>query len=77
MTSRNWSLVNFILPKEAEVGKERCCTRPWSENPVCKAMVAQGGAWLWLCFTWPPGQKPAPKAKPEGCAKHITTLSTD
>lgn len=27
------------------------------------------GSWLWFCFAWPPAQKPAPKAKLEGCEK--------
>lgn len=73
MTSRHWSLVSFILPNEAEVDEERCCTKPWSENLVCEFVVAQGEHG----FTWPPGQKTAPKAKPEGCAKQITILSTE
>lgn len=42
MTSRHWSLVSFILPNEAEVDEERCCTKPWSENLVCEFVVAQG-----------------------------------
>jgi len=38
----DFQTLEFILAKEAQVGRERCCARPWSENSVCKAVVIPG-----------------------------------
>ena len=35
-------VTNSTLTKEVDVDRRKCCARTWSENLVCKAVVAQG-----------------------------------